>query len=220
MLSFCFQGSSLSARPLHFFAGGAVPVEATAEIVEIPFDKECLGCDCKVRDLTFYEERQGIGARLWHFRNYWGHFCKWCVSMARVRFPWLTMTTLPHFLLVPANKSTFVMYAVCYLSIRMEGRTHITVEQLENRKSIAVQLQELVKPNSHYTTIPLTEYVDKYPDVVVQSLDLQQLSINGSQCIGVRFLTPTGQVHDGGRIETLYPIDGRLRTQKEKDPCN
>jgi hypothetical protein len=185
------------------------------ESVAVPWDKECAGCSCCVSDLTPMETKMGLKCRTWALPNWWGPFCRWCDSLRRIQYPYLKGPALAAYVAVPAQRSVFRLGSLAYISIRAEGRTQINVDMIQNRQAILHQLQSYVRPPATFKIVSLTDLMESLPEIDPRSIDLVQLEVAGRLVLGCRIAL--SETSHGNPIETNFPIDVRLRTEKSED---
>mmetsp|Transcript_14578 Transcript_14578/g.29533 ORF Transcript_14578/g.29533 Transcript_14578/m.29533 type:complete len:1421 (-) Transcript_14578:87-4349(-) len=183
-----------------------------------PTGKVCDGCGAGVSDLTFHERNKGKEYRLWGLRNFWGPLCGWCAKMARVRYAHMSKAVLATYLANPENRPAFKIRSVAFVSIRQEGRQHISVEMLESRVAVIEQGAKLARPDSFYSYTGLAEFMaalEKKDGFDPRQLTMVQLHIDGKAAVGVRQLLP--EVQDGDAIKTTLDMDPRIRTDRPED---
>lgn len=175
-----------------------------------------MGCREMVSTLTFWEQQQGIEARLWNQKQYWGHFCAWCVKMARIRFAWMSLPQLyDHVSTSPQNADEFRHYTIAYISIRQEGRTQISAEMLENRLAVLFHCRSLLRPEEFYEYRLLPDFLKSTPECDPRMLSVVQMSHEGAPRLGVQVLRP--QPLEGTCPPSSMSLDSRLRSSAPED---
>ena len=208
---------TLGGRVVFFAKGTASDPKDAVQVDEeaIPWDKQCQGCDATVAEVTFWEKTVGMKHRLWGLKQFWGSLCGHCVKMSRVRYGWMTVKKIVSWLEHPSHKQEFKNYSICYVSIRAEGRIHITPEMLENRLAVMLRCMALLNGEVWHHVMLLADHFKAHPNVDPRSLQLVQMEVDGALRLGVRVLQPAPTT--GVMVESTLDIDSRLRCTHEGD---
>ena len=177
--------------------------------------KFCKGCDASVYDLTVLEKQENKKLRAWFYKNYYADICMHCGKMSQIRYPDKNRVQYSKFLDLPDQQRENKMYSVCFISIRAEGRTQVTVQMLENRLQILFQVRSLFRDADYYCYIPLDKFVEDNPDTDPRSLTFVQMVIDGVDRIGIKQLRPSPI---GERSALPFNgIDERIATKNQND---
>lgn len=159
-----------------------------------PLTKVCGGCDAPATLLTMMDEIAESSFRSWALANYWGALCLWCGRMMRVRYAFMKMPMLTKWLEQLENKAQFKACSVAYVSLREEGRIHLTADHIDRRvhmlRKYCHMMGESVDEMRFFQTVPISDCL-KMANPVTLQLQLVQMSIDGRKRLG--FKVPTAK---------------------------
>jgi hypothetical protein len=70
--------------------------------------------------------------RKWSGTSFWGLLCWWCLRFVSTRYAWMNVTAVQKWLRdSPDNAREGRLGALAYVTLREEGKVHITVAMLE-----------------------------------------------------------------------------------------
>lgn len=96
--------------------------------------KRCQLCSHLTVDPSTMDKHEKRTTRKWGLKNFWGDYCWWCTRTISTRYAHLGNSAFSKWL----NESPDHIFearasAFCYLSLREEGRTQVSIDQLFKR---------------------------------------------------------------------------------------
>lgn len=130
----------------------------------------------------------------WALRHWWGDRCWWCCRMVAVRFAHLSAGAFAKWMsAAPENAIEAKMSALAYISVREDGQTQVTLEQVMARSGMLVRMSTVVPGvlnSEHFEVVPLSELAEGSMNPVSAQLEVLQISINGIRRLVVRWPVP------------------------------
>lgn len=132
--------------------------------------------------------------RKWALRNYWGPICWWCSRMQSTRYSYLNSAGFLKFLeSAPEHKEEAALASLAYISLREEGKVHISAAMVDIRCGLLRRMATMVPQvlsESHYEVVPLQNFKDSasYGNPVERNLKIVQVRDGSDRRLGV--MTP------------------------------
>jgi hypothetical protein len=94
--------------------------------------KVCPCCQCTPYNPTLLDTAKGRKLRKWTGISYWGNMCWWCSRFVGIRYAWMSTKRFQEWVKESDEHAKEAMIGIAaYLSLREDGKTHITPQMLE-----------------------------------------------------------------------------------------
>jgi hypothetical protein len=175
---------------------------------EMPQDWETKTCPCcqhsplEPTPLDIVDQDIGRRLRKWGQRLFTGSVCWWCQRMCVVKFAHLqAMQFKVHLESGEDKRCEAAFYAFCFLSLRIEGKVHVTLELLEQRAELLKQAIDVVpallseSKKAMDAIVLMAAWCASNPDVnpVAMNYPPVQLLLDGQARLGLRVPFPLPQ---------------------------
>lgn len=161
-----------------------------------PHDKFCSLCERLACEASFLDKVAGLPYRSWALQRFWGPFCWACKRAAAVRFAHMNTGTFVRWLdSDPQNRMAAKWASFAFMTLRSEGKTQASVEQLESRVSLLqmsmVELPKLLG-EPRFAFMLLEDFCKANPatNLVAAGLHIIEMEVGGVKRLGVRVPQP------------------------------
>lgn len=157
-------------------------------------DKQCLICLQSPRNPSQIDLEQGKSRRPWGLRFGYGPLCLHCKKMTSIRYGFMHTPKLVSWLEgSERNKAEARVFALAWMSLREEGRVHITFAMLEARGNFIRQVLEMsssldVARHGMHEYMLLSDYAAAHPQTnpVDDGMVFVQLRVAGQRGLGLQ----------------------------------
>lgn len=132
--------------------------------------------------------------RKWGLSNFWGDYCWWCTRTMATRYAHQSSGSFGRWLADADHLAEARASAFAYLSLREEGRTQVSLDQLLKRVDLcerSAAMWDSLVGGKHSQIVLLQDFVAKNPDHnPVETCEIVQLEVRGVRRLAVKHDAP------------------------------
>ncbi len=116
--------------------------------------RRCLCCHYTATHPSPQDLAEGRSVRKWLNKYYWADLCWWCVRMAAVMYAHLSTSLFGKLMANDAERNAAAFAAYCYMTLRAEGKVHVTLQALSIRIALLKDAAKAFWCNHFFVALP------------------------------------------------------------------
>lgn len=184
--------------------------------------KQCACCQCTPTQPSAFDTIESKQFRRWNGPNFWGNLCYWCVRMASIKLAWLSIPQFQkHIDQSDGNKVECRLAAFAYLTLRVEGKTMLSAQQIDDRVDmllVAMPVLKAIAEDHHESTFLLESFVEQFPaeNPIQKGFVIVEMMFNSQRRLGVRASRPI-DCNSAPKVKNCVAISPFVRSDKPDD---